>query len=81
MVIYKIILICKNKKNNKLTLHSILILMQKIAEGILFLHGNKIIHRNIAMRNILLGKINKNKQINENTIIVISDFGIDKNNG
>merc|ERR1712087_289061 len=44
-------------KYEAITLHSIIILLQKMAEGIYWLHSKRIVHRDIAARNILLGRI------------------------
>ena len=59
-----------------ITLKSILHLFQKIADGISFLHINSIVHRDIAARNVLLGHIQSDGQIHQNTKVVISDFGM-----
>ena len=66
----------REMKYDLITLNSIVILMQKIADGILFLHNNKIVHRDIAARNVLLGHIGRDGQITENTQVVLSDFGM-----
>ena len=63
-------------KYDSITLNSIIVLMQKIADGILFLHNSKIVHRDIAARNVLLGHIDTDGQITENTQVVLSDFGM-----
>eukprot|EP01083_Nonionella_stella_P090265 252199_1 len=64
------------REYSAITLNSIMNLMQKIADGLLFLHNNKIVHRDIAARNVLLGRIDETGQIRENSKVVISDFGM-----
>ncbi len=54
----------------------LLIILNKAASGIKHLHAHGLIHRDIACRNILLGKINNNKGMDPNTEVRISDFGL-----
>lgn len=63
-------------KYDQITLRSIIILLQKMAEGVVCLHAQKIVHRDIAARNVLLGRIESDGQIHEQTQVVISDFGM-----
>merc|ERR1712154_559142 len=57
------------------TIIEILIILNKAASGIKHLHAHGLIHRDIACRNILLGKISSNG-VDANTEVRISDFGL-----
>merc|ERR1712207_119671 len=58
----------KQQWTDNLTLQSIVLLLQKIADGLSFLHHkNMIVHRDIAARNVLLGRIANDGQIHQNT--------------
>eukprot|EP00484_Ammonia_sp_Unknown_P011384 CAMPEP_0197078660 /NCGR_PEP_ID=MMETSP1384-20130603/213232_1 /TAXON_ID=29189 /ORGANISM="Ammonia sp." /LENGTH=515 /DNA_ID=CAMNT_0042517527 /DNA_START=94 /DNA_END=1639 /DNA_ORIENTATION=- len=60
----------------KIQLLSIVVLLRKIADGLLFLHNQKLVHRDIAARNVLLGLIESDGQIREKTEVVVADFGM-----
>eukprot|EP01083_Nonionella_stella_P170801 582072_1 len=53
----------------------LLIILGKAASGLKFLHEYGLVHRDIACRNILLGKIHNNR-IETSTEVRISDFGL-----
>eukprot|EP01083_Nonionella_stella_P172987 595283_1 len=53
----------------------LLLILQKAAAGLKFLHSYELVHRDIACRNILLGKI-QNNRIESSTQVRISDFGL-----
>jgi len=57
------------------TIIELLIILRKAASGLKFLHHHGLVHRDIACRNILLGKI-QNDRIETSTEIRISDFGL-----
>jgi len=53
----------------------LLIILRKAANGLKFLHQHNLVHRDIACRNILLGKM-QNGIIGSTTEVRISDFGL-----
>jgi len=60
----------------RISMHSVLILLRGIVEGILCLHNHKMVHRDIAARNVLLGDVACDGQIQEKTAVVLSDYGM-----
>ena len=57
------------------TYGELLIILTKAAAGLNHLHHNGLVHRDIACRNILLGKIGKGGVV-QSTEVKISDFGL-----
>ena len=67
--------------SNIVNLNEKLIILHKACNGLKYLHNKcGIVHRDIAARNILIGKLNKseNYQITKNTEIRITDFGLSR---
>ena len=53
-----------------------LIILTKAANGLKFLHKYGLVHRDIAARNILLGKLNTYGRVDIRTAIKVTDFGM-----
>jgi len=64
------------KPNDIPTIMEILVILRKAASGLKFLHQYGLVHRDVAARNILLGKLSKANRVDSSTEVRISDFGL-----
>merc|ERR1712113_841063 len=65
----------KEKQRRTPSNQELCIILKKAASGLKHLHSFGLIHRDIACRNILLGKL-FNHKVENNTEVRISDFGL-----
>ena len=68
----------RDKRSPKLPLptnRELCIILKKAASGLKHLHQFELVHRDIACRNILLGKLSNNQVVSK-TEVRISDFGL-----
>ena len=66
----------ENSNERTATMREKWIILLKSASGLKFLHNYNLVHRDIAARNILIGKFDRLYGIKMDTDIKISDFGM-----
>jgi serine/threonine protein kinase len=59
-------------KKSEITTFDLLVMAQQTASGMIYLEANSIIHRDLALRNLLVNKMNGKY------IVKVSDFGMSK---
>ena len=66
----------KDPHKRKPTYHEVLIMLSKAANGMKFLAEYGLVHRDVAARNILLGKLNSLNRVDNSTSVKVTDFGM-----